>query len=118
MTPQRIQRKRTKGWTMPPGAIYVGRPTKWGNPCKIMRANMVHDENGYEHWTEPKAERAVAVRLFRDALLADRLPFDFADVAEQLAGHDLICWCPLDQPCHADVLLEYANKTSPGRWQL
>jgi hypothetical protein len=28
----RIQRKRTKGWRMPEGAVYVGRPTKWGNP--------------------------------------------------------------------------------------
>lgn len=30
--PTRIQRKRTKGWKMPEGAIYVGRPTQWGNP--------------------------------------------------------------------------------------
>jgi hypothetical protein len=29
--------------------------------------------------------------------------------AEQLRGKDLACWCPLDQPCHADVLLEIAN---------
>ena len=27
----------------------------------------------------------------------------------ELRGHDLACWCPLDQPCHADVLLELAN---------
>ena len=27
----------------------------------------------------------------------------------ELAGRDLACWCPLDQPCHADVLLELAN---------
>lgn len=30
------------------------------------------------------------------------------NVAE-LRGKDLACWCPLDQPCHADVLLELAN---------
>jgi len=30
--PQRLQRRRTKGWRMPPGAVYVGRPTEWGNP--------------------------------------------------------------------------------------
>ena len=30
-------------------------------------------------------------------------------VREELAGKDLACWCPLDQPCHADVLLEIAN---------
>jgi hypothetical protein len=32
----------------------------------------------------------------------------YLEVSE-LAGHDLICFCPLDQPCHADVLLELAN---------
>lgn len=32
--PQRIQRKRVKGWRMPEGAVYVGRPTEWGNPWR------------------------------------------------------------------------------------
>lgn len=27
-----------------------------------------------------------------------------------LGGQNLACWCPLDQPCHADVLLEIANR--------
>ena len=36
MSPQRIQRKRTKGWRMPEGAVYVGRPTKWGNPFEYL----------------------------------------------------------------------------------
>lgn len=27
----------------------------------------------------------------------------------ELRGKDLFCWCPLDQPCHANVLLELAN---------
>lgn len=30
--PKRIQRRRTAGWTMPDGAVYVGRPTRFGNP--------------------------------------------------------------------------------------
>lgn len=30
--PVRIQRRRTAGWRMPEGAVYVGRPTRWGNP--------------------------------------------------------------------------------------
>lgn len=38
------------------------------------------------------------------------LPFDVDEIRAQLAGHDLACWCPLDQPCHADVLLELANR--------
>ena len=33
--PERIQRKRTRGWRMPEGAVYVGRPTKWGNLFKV-----------------------------------------------------------------------------------
>jgi hypothetical protein len=33
--PKRIQRRRTKGWRMPEGAIYVGRPTRWGNPYRV-----------------------------------------------------------------------------------
>ncbi|WP_372897591.1 DUF4326 domain-containing protein, partial [Stieleria sp.] len=32
MTPTRHQRRRTKGYRMPPGVVYVGRPGKWGNP--------------------------------------------------------------------------------------
>ena len=35
MTPIRIQRKRTKGWRMPPNTVYVGRPTIWGNPFPV-----------------------------------------------------------------------------------
>jgi hypothetical protein len=33
--------------------------------------------------------------------------------AGELRGKDLACWCPLDQPCHADVLLELANQDEP-----
>ncbi|MGC7247308.1 DUF4326 domain-containing protein, partial [Mycobacteroides abscessus] len=33
----------------------------------------------------------------------------FDTIRRELRGHDLACWCPLDQPCHADVLLEIAN---------
>ena len=51
MSPQRIQRQRTKGWRMPEGAVYVGRPTKWGNPfeaylCPCCKAWDVRDNNG------------------------------------------------------------------------
>jgi hypothetical protein len=71
---------------MPENAVYVGRGSRWGNPC-IMR-----DES----------DRADAVAWF-EAHVAPKV-----DVAE-LRGKDLACWCPLDQPCHADVLLEIAN---------
>jgi hypothetical protein len=37
MKPKRIQRKRVKGWKMPPNTVYVGRPSKWGNPFPVSR---------------------------------------------------------------------------------
>lgn len=99
--PKRIQRKRTKGWKMPPNTVYVGRPTKWGNPWVPLQFALKRD---------PPRTRQYAVKVYREFLEANqasserwRLP-----IAE-LRGKDLACWCPLDQPCHADVLLEIAN---------
>lgn len=83
--PKRIQRRRAKGWKMPAGAIYVGRPTKWGNPFDIANTGRVS---------------AVMRFACEIAPLLDLKP---------LRGRDLACWCSLDQPCHADVLLEMAN---------
>jgi hypothetical protein len=90
MTPKRIQRKRTKGWKMPEGAVYVGRPTKWGNRYSI-------EEYG--------RDRAIA-NYRGDVIGMLVIGVDFSE----LRGKDLACWCPLDQPCHADVLLELANR--------
>ena len=97
--PKRIQRKRTKGWQMPEGAVYVGRPTKWGNPWKVGAKVM---RNGQFSAIETPAE---AVEMFRRKSIGDIAPF----WGEKLRGKDLACWCPLDAPCHADVLLEWAN---------
>jgi len=93
--PCRIQRLRTKGWHMPDNAIYVGRPTKWGNP-----------------FPAKVRSRAEAVALYRSWIMEPtRAGLRHAAVAE-LGGKHLACWCPLDGgPCHADVLLEVANST-------
>ncbi len=96
--PVRIQRKRTKGWKMPEGAVYVGRGSKWGNPHKV---------------SEVGTEKAVAMHrqlMKRLCRSPSTLGIDFRCALEKLRGKDLACWCPLDQPCHADVLLELANK--------
>lgn len=87
---RRVQRKRTAGWRMPQDAIYVGRPTKWGNPWRVGAL--------------PAAE---AVARYRAHVLAD--PVVLAAIRRELAGRDLVCWCRPDQPCHADVLIEIAN---------
>ncbi len=97
--PKRIQRKRTKGWRMPEDAIYVGRPTMWGNRWKIgVRSNTLGRN------VETVEE---AVHLYRT--LAWPEAHHRAWIRENLRGRDLVCWCALDQPCHADVLLELAN---------
>lgn len=85
----RIQRKRTKGWKMPPNTVYVGRPTEWGNPWGYRGKYSIKDP-------------VEAVDKFRGWVKNLNLA--------PLRGKNLACWCPLDQPCHADVLLEIANE--------
>jgi hypothetical protein len=99
--PKRIQRKRTRGWRMPERAVYVGRPSKWGNSIDYRACE---PDVGPEGWA-----RGVAVQLFRERLLDGELDISTRDVRAELGDKDLACWCPLDQPCHADVLLELAN---------
>jgi len=94
--PRRIQRRRTKGWRMPEGAVYVGRGSQWGNPFPVT----------------PKFGAAEAVRDFR-AYVEGRLASGVGYPLAALRGKDLVCWCPLDKPCHADVLLELANAAPP-----
>lgn len=53
--------------------------------------------------------RAHAVRDYEAALMLGSLPFSAEDARSELRGKDLICWCKLDQACHADVLLGVAN---------
>lgn len=111
VTPRRIQLRRTKGWRKPAGAVVVARPSKWGNPFTIAKAR----ECGYEGTDEQM--RRMCVGEFRHWLRHPHSVWSYgapqaerimADIGE-LRGKDLACWCPLDQPCHADFLLELAN---------
>jgi hypothetical protein len=92
---------------MPEGAVYVGRGTAWGNPWRVgdplMTETPAHDD-GIVMVREFVLTPRLAVALYREAFTPDS---DWA--RSELAGRDLACWCPLDQPCHADVLLELAN---------
>ena len=106
---ERIQRKRTKGWKMPPNTVSVCRPGKFGNPFRVGR-NRVHGK-GAACVQEPIENAAIAVQFFREMLLIpDRNYPSDAKIVEMLRGRNLACFCALDQPCHADVLLEIANK--------
>lgn len=97
-TPQRIQRRRTKGWRMPEGAVYVGRPSRWANPWPV----------GLRFIDGGTMERPPSIAWFRS--WAETFAWLRPDWIASLRGRDLACWCPLDQPCHADVLLELANR--------
>jgi hypothetical protein len=114
--PQRIQRQRTKGWRMPAGAVYVGRPTNFGNPWKAGGPVDFggHHPVGTEVWFGRKAgdtvlDPADAVALYR-LWLHDCAQRGVPHPIAALRGRDLVCWCPPGQPCHADVLLELANR--------
>lgn len=116
MSPQRIQRRRTKGWRMPEGAVYVGRGSKWGNPWKVTQGNasvsgrfIVHNIVQPHLTSMAFTDRAEAQEWAADLYRPIAQCADDVQLAE-LRGKDLACWCPQDMACHADVLLELANR--------
>jgi hypothetical protein len=94
--PKRIQRQRVQGWRLPPNTVYVGRETKWG--ARWMPAHF--------WWARDRTQAYIDV--YRDAIV--RHLQGNPSFLVPLRGKDLACWCPLDQPCHADVLLDLANR--------
>lgn len=117
------------------GAVYVGRPSRWGNPFRVgaryvdgrpptpapwpylgVQADGVHQWRGpggsvvqYEIGEVRDAEHAVD--LFRRHIAWENADcWSPEHLQAELGCRDLACWCPLDQPCHADVLLEIANR--------
>lgn len=98
--PKRIQLRRVKGWRMPPNTVKVDRSTKFGNPFTF----------------RPRSPdgRRIAVDRFQRWLGGEEMD-GLQPAAEcypdpsELRGKNLACWCPLDEPCHADVLLKLAN---------
>ena len=121
-TPKRIQRQRTKGWRMPEGTVYVGRPGVWGNPYDVKRYGLdlciaLFAETARGCWNPSLVPdctmRDQWLTWLYDAhcawlrRIAGVGGIDMARVV--LRGKDLCCWCPLDQPCHADILLAISN---------
>lgn len=111
--PVRIQLSREKGWKMPPNTAKVDRTTHWGNPFRIgerpdrkllARWMWKLSPRGMSHITQSDSE---AVKLFSNCIAFDDASFHLA--RKELRGKNLACWCALDRPCHADVLLDLAN---------
>jgi hypothetical protein len=115
-TPKRIRRSRREGWRMPPNAVSVTRPGPWGNPFvvgdepdrRMLRLWLWKLSPG--HWDDVCPDAGEAVRRFRACIAFDEASHYAA--RQELAGRDLACWCGLDEPCHADVLLELANPSA------
>ena len=78
-----------------PSVVYIGRgcrklglaASRWGNPFRIADGM-------------PRAE---VIKKFKRRLLGDTV---LMDQLESLGGKRLACHCPLDLPCHGDVLKE------------
>lgn len=108
----RLQRSRRKGAITPPGAIYVGRPTLWGNPFTTERWGHARCVVLHRRW----------LKMAFGALTLERMGFCPAEIdaldrkrcriltrLHELAGHDLVCWCPLSSRwCHAEIYLDLA----------
>ena len=100
--PLRVQRRRTKGFKLPPGTCCVTRPGKWGNPYdtaekfrEVLEAILGVSGQSQFHETDLNALSNM-VAIARDI--------------KKLRGFKLACFCDLDKPCHADILAEHANK--------
>jgi hypothetical protein len=115
---KRIQRKRTKGWRMPENATYVGRPSKFGNPFKLTPDGWIlyYKQNKligdpWCYWSETGGHSLEDIILLYEKWITGKLPKWLPKVPDisTLKGKDLVCWCPLDRPCHADILLKLLN---------
>lgn len=121
---KRIQRKRTKGWKLPENTFCVNRGTKWGNPIKLVGDQIFIDASYrrkvFERWVFLSLGDIDDV-IFLYKRLWDGTKFQNPDLQHwsdefkkldvlELKGKNLACFCDLDSPCHADVLLERANQ--------
>ena len=83
--------------TLPSGSVYIGRPSKWGNPFSIGK----------------HGSRNEVIKKYRQYIQTRQ---DLLDSLWELEDKELVCWCaPL--ACHGDVLkelIETKNPTSDG----
>jgi hypothetical protein len=121
---ERIQLRRTKGWRLPTNARSVARPGYYGNPYKPGDVYLIGDLLPFplptkRTWEGPCGDANLHAMRCADVEQAVAWYRQWASVAlepravQLLRGLDLACWCPLDCPCHADVLLELANTAPP-----
>lgn len=109
--PERIQRRRARGWRLPPGAKIVDRTSHFGNPFTVADATA----EGFE---DPQL---TVVELHADWLAGHGRPVYLVkgrrydrdwvlNHLHELRGRDLACPCPPGTPCHADTLIALVNR--------
>lgn len=119
--PIRIQRKRVKGWKMPPNTINVTRPGQFGNPFVVggwYKLGLGSNKSSFtwfrcldekiaikEGYTKIETKQD-AVEWFKT--YRERYPLHQSE-KDKLKDKDLACWCKIGEPCHAEILLEIAN---------
>lgn len=119
--PHRVQLSRKKGWRMPANTVSVARPGRWSNPFTVAEVGMPAAIDAFRvlmtggwspgclsHLTDSDYNRAYAART----KWLDRNKWQFPEhgAIHELRGKNLACWCKLGDPCHADVLLDLANR--------
>ncbi len=123
---KRLRRDKIFGWVCPPNAMYVGRPSVWGNPFKVgkyymnlqmlMAIGFIKDDADYKkYWIKWKGilitDIDLCLSLYR--LWLDYMLKNFPDkynLSELLKYEYLCCYCKLTDPCHVDVLIEYCEE--------
>ena len=137
-TPQRIQRRRTKGYKLPENSISVTRPGKWGNFLKVVGGeqifiNAAHRRKHLDPWVFLCfGDLEMMLEIYEATICEEKdwpknvLPNDVTQGIvdlnywedfyrtnrnlEELSGKSLACFCPIGSPCHGDVLLKIANE--------
>jgi len=138
VAPVRVQLRRIKGWRMPENTRSVARPGPFGNPFDLSSADHCWTALAHGFKADPAGRRAASVWMFRQWIWCGKAvanagngiyiekdgtsepiavsppivapaPPSVERIKAELRGRNLACWCPPDQPCHADVLLEIAN---------
>ncbi|HEX2831331.1 MAG TPA: DUF4326 domain-containing protein [Burkholderiales bacterium] len=108
--PQRVQLSRKKGSRMPPNTVPVAGPSQRDNIVKVGAQALIEaiDGNQYSFVVTPAIAKAVYAAHMSEMLKSRPWLRDALNTERR--GKNLACWCALDEPCHADVLLELTNR--------
>ena len=95
--PERVWKRRVKGWRQPENTVTVSRPSVFGNPYPKA-----------QQWNERESQQNAKERFDAWVVLPEQ--FELRALArERLRKKNLACWCRPGTPCHADTWLLIAN---------